>query len=103
MHWVANADSRPNRAKGRSRLAELIVPQRWWLTQIPRLGKRSEGETTSETDAGTRARRSKPRGRPPFCAARRATAAGRGPGGGVAFLPPSRAGSQCDTGHVLLV
>jgi len=40
MHWVANADPRPNRAKGRSRLAELIVPQRWWLTQIPRLGKR---------------------------------------------------------------
>ena len=32
MHRVASADPRPNRAKGRSRLAEPIVPQRWWPT-----------------------------------------------------------------------
>ena len=86
MLRVASADPRPNRAKGRSRLAEMIVPQRWWSNADTSSQQEIIGrghQRNRRRDLGTAVQAN---GRPSVCAARRATAAGRSPGRGVALL-----------------
>src|SRR6187200_2721502 len=87
MLRVASADPRPNRAKGRSRLAEMIVPQRWWSNADTSSQQEIIGrghQRNRRRDLGTAVQAN---GRPLVCAARRATAAGRSPGRGVAPKP----------------
>src|SRR6476620_6437457 len=86
MLRVASADPRPNRAKGRSRLAEMIVPQRWWSNADASSQQEIIGrghQRNRRRDLGTAVQAN---GRPSVCVARRATAAGRSPGRGVAFF-----------------
>ena len=72
--------------KGRSRLAERYCAATAMVKADTSSGRDQRAQPSADGRERSGARRSELHGRPRFCAARRATAAGRSPGCGVALL-----------------